>query len=139
MHSLHRLRLRAELGIVECSAISEEGNDELLPVLLSHVHELVDAGLEAVFISIPKHFMEIDAKCVETYALCISEFSVNDFGIEGLRLPELKLVDGIRRDIVAADRPLLCCPPCVSLFLRPTAAVLRLAAAARKGCDGCDR
>ena len=48
-----------------------------------------------------------------------AEFLIDAFGIEGVGLPHLEFVDGVRRDVVAADEPgLLGVPVLRSLLSR---------------------
>ena len=120
MHARYRLRLRSEREfLVMVTAIRKEGHDELYAMLLSQIKELVDTALEPVLVGVPEPLVQVDSQSVEAKAFRHAEFPVKNFRVESLLLPEFILVDGVRRNIIAAHRPFLLRIPFIRLFYRP--------------------
>ena len=88
-------------------------------VLGSNVQEDIDALLESAGVLLPEQIVQEHTHRIHAQTFRPAEFFVDLLRIERLRLPHLKLVDGIRRNVVAANEPWLLLIPRVGFFLRP--------------------
>ena len=78
---------------------------------LADGQELVDAFVEALGPLAVRDVVEVHAQHVEADIGRPREFLVDRLGIERIGLPELELVDGGSRRVVAPDHPRLGCIP----------------------------
>lgn len=95
-----KFRLRIPAGV--------EQNKQRFDVMpRRNLQELIDAFLEALRILLPQQIMKEDAHRVHPRVLGPPKFLVNLGGIECLCLPHLEFVDGIGRNVIAANDPWL--------------------------------
>ena len=110
LHTKFRLRIPA--GI-------KQHEQRLDMVARRDLQELIDTFSEPLGIFLPYQIMQEHAHRIHAQVLCPTEFPVDLPGIEALRLPHLQLVNGVVRDIVAADQPRLLSIPGFGSFFGP--------------------
>src|SRR5258705_8962512 len=78
----------------------EQHEHRLDPMLVTNTQEGVETTLESTRVLLPHQVVQKDSHCIHAQTLRPSEFPINPFRIETVRLPQLKLVNRRRRDVV---------------------------------------
>ena len=86
----------------------------------ANLQKLIDAFFEAIRILLPYQVVQEYAHRIHPEALRPTQFPVDLRRVEALRLPHLEFVDGICRNVVAANQPGLLLIPGLCLLLGPT-------------------
>ena len=109
------------LSVLRCRvpAVVEEYQYRTYGVSPADVEKVVYPVFKSLWVIGIDHAAKIYPQCVESYAFRPSEFLVDLLVVVGGSTPHFNLVDRIRRDVVAADRPIQSGIPLPCLSLAP--------------------
>src|ERR1700728_927326 len=104
----------------------EEDKDRADVVFRAEAEEDVDALAEAVRILLPEQVVKKDTHGVHADVFGPAELEVDALRVKGIGLPHFELIDGVVRQVVAADRPRLLGIPGIGLFFAPACGGIRV-------------
>jgi hypothetical protein len=118
MYARLRLALFARLR-ERVPARIEEHEQRFDLVFRGDLQKLVDPLAVSGGVLAPGQVMQKDAHRVHAQPFGPAQFFIDGLRVEGLGLPHFEFVDGVGRDVIAADQPRLFGVPLVCLLFRP--------------------
>src|ERR1700730_17195686 len=119
MNPRNRRGLRSEMRFWIPAGIKQY-KDGLDAMTRGYLEEGIHAACESLGVLLPEQIVQKHPHGVHAELLRPSQLQVDPLRIEGVRLPHLQLIDGVRRNVIASQRPGLFGIPFVCLGCRPS-------------------